>query len=445
MSSILLKNATLVDLNPPRLEKGDLRLVAGKIAERGKGLRRKQGETVVDLEGKHLLPGMVCAHTHLYSALACGMPLPRRSPKSFLEILQKIWWRLDWAHDEETIYYSALVGAMDAALSGTTLLIDHHASPCVIKGSLKIIQSALEAVGLRGVLCYEVTDRGGMRERDAGLEENVDFISAHKEHPRFRGLFGAHASFTLGNESLRACTRLANELKTGLHIHMAEDLLDVRDAKLKYSRTPLERLEDCGGLHARTLLAHGTHLSSSDIRRAGRARAWIVHNPRSNMNNAVGYAAPARMGDRVALGTDGISANVLDELKFAFFRWRDSMSGTSSRTQTDGPRSHTRQLNVLSLLTNSHALANEVFGAQFGTLKTGAEADLVVMDYSPATPLTPQNLASHLLFGMNPSDVDSVLVAGRFVLRNRRFPRLDIRAVHQKAAHLAQKLWDRAF
>ncbi|MDD5544465.1 MAG: putative aminohydrolase SsnA [Acidobacteriia bacterium] len=440
---MLLKNATLIDLNPARVELSHLRVTGSLITARGWHLRKNAGEKVVDLKGKLLLPGMICAHTHLYSALARGMPAVKPAPKNFLEILKKIWWRLDWAHNEETLYYSALVGAMDAALSGTTLLIDHHSSPCHIRGSLKLIMKALQEVGLRGVLCYEVTDRGGMPERDAAIEENVDFISAHADHPRFRGLFGAHASFTLGNDSLRACSHLAGELDSGLHIHVSEDLMDDNDARAKYHRSVIERLDEFGGLNSKTILAHGTHLSPSDVERVKEARSWLVHNPRSNMNNSVGYAFPTRFGERVALGTDGLSSDMFAEAQYAYFKSRDAIfdnRGRKSEAKMEGG-----PLDVVNSLAQNSKLASEIFGAKFGRLQPGFEADLIVLDYAAPTPITKDNLAGHLIFGLGRDNVESVMVGGRFVVKNRRIPQLDTEKIFSKSSKLARILWDRAF
>src|SRR5437868_5854251 len=173
----LLKSATLVRLSPTTVERGDLRIQDGHIVKRGARLRASADDEVIDLSGRLVLPGMVCAHTHLYSALARGMPAPPRVPTNFREILELIWWRLDRALDDETVYWSAMAGAMEAARAGTTCLFDHHASPSRIKGSLSIVQEALAAIGLRGVLCYEITDRGGESKRRAGLQESRDFVS----------------------------------------------------------------------------------------------------------------------------------------------------------------------------------------------------------------------------------------------------------------------------
>src|SRR6185295_2561701 len=204
--SYLFKSALLVNLDPPRVERGDLRIAAANIIERGSSLEAREDEEIIDLTGKLVMPGMVCAHTHLYSALARGMPAPPRTPSNFKEILELVWWRLDRALDEETIYWSAIVGAMDAARAGTTCLFDHHASPSHIAGSLQIVREAVERVGLRAVLCYEVTDRGGTHEREQGLDESLAFLTWLRALPPtssqtapvlVRGMVGAHASFTL--------------------------------------------------------------------------------------------------------------------------------------------------------------------------------------------------------------------------------------------------------
>ena len=172
MQTYLLKQATLATLYPAKMEQADLRVAEGKIIEKAVQLPRRDGDSEIDCSGKLILPGMVCAHTHLYSALARGMPGPKEPPANFPQILEKVWWKLDRALDEESIYYSAVVGILDAIACGTTTIIDHHASPGCISGSLKIMKEAFEMLGMRGVLCYEITDRGGDAERDQGIEEN---------------------------------------------------------------------------------------------------------------------------------------------------------------------------------------------------------------------------------------------------------------------------------
>ena len=259
--------------------------------------------------------GLVCSHHHLYSSLARGMPAPPSTPDSFLGVLQQVWWRLDAALDLDIIYWSAALGAAEALLNGTTAIIDHHESPNAIEGSLDVIKEACDMVGVRSNLCYGVTDRWdsgilssvvdpGQRMTDAarrGLAENERFIRSGG-----RGMVGVHAAFTCGNETLEASASLASDLGVGVHIHVAEGIDDVAAG---------ERLEQLS--REDWLLVHCVHL---DRELAG----TIAHNPRSNMNNAVGYAHPATRTNRIVLGTDGIGADMLEEARLAYVRHRES-------------------------------------------------------------------------------------------------------------------------
>lgn len=427
----LLKSATLVEFDPMQVEQGDLRIRDGLIVDRGPSLESQEGEEVIPLGGKILMPGLVCGHTHLYSALARGMPAPPRAPRNFKEILELVWWRLDRAHDEETIYYSAMAGAMDAVRAGATCLIDHHASPSHIAGSLQIVREAMEQVGIRGALCYEVTDRGGDSQRDEGINENRDFLRWVKESKTslFRGLVGAHASFTLSDRSLEMCADVMNEFQSGLHIHVAEDMSDVEDARAKYGSGIVERLKRFDALNDRTILAHCTHLSESEIRLACESGVWFAHNPRSNMNNQVGYAKVEQFGDRILIGTDGIGADMFEETRAAFFKGRDAKINFGADEW-------------LKVLATNQRFASRLFGVEMGALRRGAAADLVVIDYPQPTPLTSENLAWHFVFGMNSASVESVMVAGRFVIREKRFA-FDIAGVYERIREASERLWDR--
>jgi putative selenium metabolism protein SsnA len=428
---MLIKNPNLLTLSPRSLhEKTDLRIENGVITARGKNLTPVDGEEVYNFDEKILMPGFPCAHTHMYSSLARGMPPPDEPPKNFTEILQKIWWRLDRALDEESIYYSALIGAVEAVRWGTTLLIDHHASPSSIHGSLDVIKRAYEDVGIRGVLCYEVTDRGGMEKRDQGLEENERFIKANRDNPLIRGIVGAHASFTLGNDSLQKCGALADDCNTGVHIHVAEDMCDVRDAKEKYNTDLLSRLDTHGIMREGSIFAHCIHLAQNDYERIRSAGGWMVHNVRSNMNNNVGYAPVLLFGDRAGLGTDGFPADMFEDAKLMFFKMRDA-----------GIRPDPTMLE--KFITGGAKIASDIFGRNIGSLEKDAAADLVILDYVPPTPLTEDNLLFHYLFGMRSSMVESVMVNGKWVVKDSEVQGVDVTAVYKEASRAAGDLWER--
>lgn len=425
---MIVRGGVVATLDPPRVERADLRVDGGRLVERAPQIAPLPGEEVLEAAGGLVLPGLVNAHTHLYSALARGMPAPAAPPRTFVEVLERVWWRLDRALDEESIRLSALVGAMDAARSGTTVLFDHHSSPSSIAGSLSIVRGAVEEVGLRSVLCYETTDRNGAEGREQGLAENAAFAAAAGSDTT-RAMIGAHASFTLSEEALSAVASLARETGRGVHVHVAEDRADGEDCRARYGEPLSARLARHGLRGPRALWAHCVHLPAEDAREASAAGAWIAHNPRSNMNNAVGYASFG-LGGRTALGTDGIDQDLLAEARTAFLKMRD------------GGRADAYEAAV-GLLAGGHRLAAEVFGLPFGALHAGGPADLVVFEYHPPTELHADNLAGHLLFGLDRSHVSSVLVAGRAVVRDRRLTGVDERAVLARARTAARGLWAR--
>ena len=424
---MILKGATVATLDPPRVEAADLRVEGERIVERAPALSPAAGEEVVDAAGRVVIPGLVNAHTHLYSALARGMPAPSAPPRNFVEILERVWWRLDRALDADSVYLSGLVGGIEAALSGTTLLIDHHSSPSFINGSLGQLRRALEEVGLRSALCYEVTDRNGTEGRDRGLEENEAFQAAGSALTR--GMIGAHASFTLSPDSLERLKALTERTGAALHMHAAEDQADVLDCRARYGIGLLQRLDAHGLLAARALLAHCVHLTEAEVAEAHARGCWVAHNPRSNMNNAVGHA-PTSAFKRAALGTDGMDGDMLAEARAAYLRMRDAGRGDAMAA-------------ALELLAGGHRLAAALFGLPFGKLDAGAPADLAVLAYDPPTPLHTDNLGGHLLFGMDRSHVSSVMVAGRWVVRDGRLPSVDTAAAFARARDAARGLWNR--
>jgi len=437
---IVVENALLVDLEPPRVKPAALRIEGDRIVERGPHVAVEAADERIDAGGALVLPGLVNGHTHLYSALAVGMPPPRDPPANFRQILERIWWVLDQALDGESIEVSARIGAMLAARCGTTTLIDHHASPRCIDRSLDAVRRGIEAVGLRGVLCYETTDRHGPQGREAGLAENERFGAWCREHGggRFAALVGAHASFTLEDDTLVQLAELAERFDLGVHIHVAEDPCDEAETLQRSGRRPgprtgqalIRRLADAGLLRPGSLLAHGTHLHPQAVEQAVECGCTLAHNPRSNMNNAVGYAPLAAMHAHAVLGTDGIGADMIAELQTAWFISRHAHAGL-------GPA------DLLAMLARSAGYASQRLGVRLGVLEPGAAADVVITDHVPFTPLEGGDLAGHLLFGFSSAAVRDVLVAGRFVVRDRKIVTLHAEREHNAARPVAEALWRR--
>ncbi|MGA9115614.1 MAG: amidohydrolase family protein [Bacteroidota bacterium] len=431
MQTRLLSNGILLSPGKSGMERADLRLGGDTILERAPTLTPLAGEPREDLHGALVMPGFVCAHTHLYSSLVRGMPFPDPPPRDFPETLERIWWKLDRALDEESVHSSALAGAAEALRRGVTTIVDHHSSPTAIPGSLSHIEKGLAKVGLRGILCYEVSDRDGPRARDQGLEENLRYASSRRTDPLFRGLVGAHASFTLSEESLRLLGETTRKLDAGLHMHLAEDAADARLTLARYGVPILNRLQNHGLVTDRSVFAHAVTLGREEYTVLARAGSWLIHNPRSNMNNRVGHAPIHLFGEKAALGTDGFPADMLEEARAAFF-WN----------RTADPPS--QPADALRLLFNGTRLAGEVFGKRFGDLEAGYGADLVTLRYLPPTPLEARTLPAHILFGLSSAAVESVMVGGEWILRDGTFTRCSEEEILREASHAADRLWRRA-
>lgn len=392
----------------------------------------------LDVGGKLVLPGQICAHTHFYGAYARGLAIPGPAPKDFPEILARVWWQLDKALTLEDVYHSALVCLVDAVRHGTTTLVDHHASPNAIDGSLDRIADAVREAGLRAALCYEVTDRDGPERAEAGIRENVRFIDKARREggPQLAGLFGLHAGLTLSDETLERC-RAANPAGVGFHIHAAEGPADQEHALARYGQRAIDRLATRGILGPSAIVAHAISIDAWEMAQLRDSQTWVSHQPRSNMNNAVGVAAvPAmlRGGMKVVLGNDGFSNDMFTEMKFAYLL---------HKSYTGDPRVMGGYDVMDVAVRNNAALAESLFGAPLGRLAPGALADVIVLDYYPFTPLTAGNVPWHLLFGFDGGHVTHTIAGGRLLMKDRELLTLDEEAIMTRALERAPGVWQR--
>lgn len=421
---------------------GALRIVGDRITEMGSTtelLARYPDEECLDARGMLVMPGLICAHTHFYGAFARGLPARGEPPANFPEILERLWWRLDRALRPEDIRASVEVCLMDAIRHGTTTLVDHHASPKFIEGSLDWIAEAVLAAGVRACLCYEVSDRDGRELARAGIQENVRFIERCRRnpHPRLAGMMGLHASLTLSDETLEKAIGLARELDVGCHIHVAESKADVADSLKKYGLRVVERLHKAGILNPRAILAHGVHLDDYELDTLRNTGAAIVHNPRSNMHNAVGTArVPRMMRDHilVGLGNDGFSNNMFIEMHVAYL---------VHKMANEDPRVMPAHLVTQMAFANNRRIVAGLFPAPVGILAPGAMADIIIVDYRPPTPLTAANLPWHIVLGVDGTSVRTTICAGKVLMRDGQLLTLDEEAITARSRELARKLWAR--
>ncbi len=391
-----------------------------------------------DATGNLLLPGLIDGHTHLYAALTLGMPATGPSPRNFPEVLKRVWWRWDQALDAEDVHLSALVGSIASAKSGVTTMFDHHASPSAAPESLSRVAGAVEEVGLRACLAYEVSDRNGEKSRDEGIAENCRFVAAQnaRKHPLIRGLFGLHAVYSLSDQTLKRCAEQAAGLGVGFHMHLAEHQAEVFKFAESHDQSIAEFLAKVGILGPQTLAAHTVHLDAAAIEILKRTETFNVHNPRSNMGNGVGICPVSSMlaaGQRVGLGSDGFYDLPQDLV-------------TTRLLQTLGARDPSALSDHMALqLVYGHNVrfAERLFGRQLGKVEPGYTADLILIAYNPATPVQAGNIVSHIVAALASRAVGGVLIHGRPIIKNGVMLTVDEPRVLALSRERAGRIWAR--
>ena len=431
----ILENVRIIGFYPGSVSSAlDLAIEGPLIVDAGEHLASKYPEAQREEVGLYVSAGLVCSHNHFYSMLARGLTVAITPSKDFTQQLANLWWRLDRAIDEKILLSCALAGAAEAAMCGVTSVVDHHASPSFIEGSLDMLMQGFETVGLRGILCYETTDRNGSAGAKAGVKENMRFAKAldakraKGEDPLLEGAIGAHAPFTVGEDTLAALAAACTETKRGLHIHAGEDRYDAVDSRYRYGCDLAVRLDRAGLLDQKTILAHGLYLSRDEVDLVNDRECFLAHNAKSNMNNTVGYNDHLPLYKNAVLGTDGIGSDMIGEAMLAFFKHRDQ----------GGPL---WMDSFLRMMQNGNTLLERYFtGKKFGSVQPGFQADLTFWDYDPPTPLLGENLAGHAAFGLSSRMVRSTMVAGKYVVKNR-IPLFDSKSIMADGREQTVRLW----
>ncbi|MBU1077295.1 MAG: putative aminohydrolase SsnA [Spirochaetes bacterium] len=390
----------------------------------------------LDVKGKVIMPGLVNVHHHLYSTFACG--ISTEPAGNFVEILEKLWWKLDRALLLDDIYYSSVIPLIKCIKSGTTTIIDHHASPNAIKGSLKRIAKACKKIGVRSVLCYEVTDRNGSAEAGKGIRENTGFIKKYgrNQDEMLGALFGFHASMTLSDKTIKKAVKAMADKNCGFHIHVAEDKADVEDSRSKHKKPVVHRLQDLGVLGEKTIAAHCIHVNEEEMDILAQTGTTAVNNPSSNMNNAVGTADILKLlqkGVQTGLGTDGMTSNMLEEVKTAFL---------IQHHQKNDPR--VAFVEAVDMLTKTNPkIASRYFKHKVGVIEKDAFADIIVVDYYPFTPMNEDNFYGHFVYGIGSSLIDTTIINGKILYQNKKLKGINEEKLNATAATFAQNVWKR--
>ena len=438
---LLIRDGTIITFGSPcRVLEGQALLVEGDRIARIAPPEEIPGpfDRVISARGKLVLPGIVNAHMHYYSTLVRG--LGKAAPSAnFQEVLDNLWWRLDKKLSLDDVEMSARVILVDAIRKGTTTLVDHHASPGAVRGSLSRIAKAVKESGLRSCLCYEVSDRDGEAVIEEGLEENADFARACAAgaDPQLRALFGLHAAFTLSDRTLERSARLGRDVGVGFHVHVAEAASDVASNRSRFGATPVARLAAHGILGEGTIAAHAVHVDGPDADALAASGAWVVHNPQSNLNNAVGIAdvvGLVRRGIPVGLGTDAMTVNMLEELRVGLW---------AQHLRQDNPSCGFMELTG-ALVVRNPEIATRLWGFPVGTLSEGSAADVILVDYHAPTPLNDGTVLGHLVFGVSQATVDTTICGGRILMEGKALKiDLDEAAMAAESRRLAEALWER--
>jgi len=358
-----------------------------------------------DAKGSVATIPMINFHEHIYSRLAKGLNI-KGATENFHKILKNLWWKLDLMLDEDMIRASALMTVLESIRNGTTYIFDHHSSPNSTKGSLKVIADTLSEFGLRGTICFEVTDRNGLELTKQAVQENYDFIESNGEN--FKGMFGLHASFTLKDQTLRFVSNLIKDFETGIHIHLCEDKIDREISEKKFDASPLERLFKFNLVNSKSILAHGIHLKKKEYRKIAEIGAAIALNPDSNMNNSVGLPEFKKFPAKLKLlpGTDGMHSNISKTIKQLFLLYRH-YGGSFADTFSFLQRIYFNQIDFV-----------KKYFDDFTTLNLNERADLIIWDYVPVNQLTAENFWGHFVYAVLERQPKTVIQNGKFYLKD---------------------------
>jgi cytosine/adenosine deaminase-related metal-dependent hydrolase len=419
--TLYIKNARFIDWDTLTFTKTDIEVSEGKDG----GIKLldtlpvvpADPAKVIDARGKFVTKSFGCGHHHIYSTLARGMPAPPETPENFTDILKYVWWHLDKNLDLEMIKASALASALYCAKNGVTFVIDHHASPFNIEGSLFTIKEAFDTIGLSHLLCYEISDRDGEKIRDKGLTETKNYLKAGNQ-----GHVGLHASFTVGDTCLEKAVILAREYHTGIHIHVAEDRSDQDHCQKNHNKRVVQRLYDAGGLDLKgSIFGHCIHLDENEKTLLRDSKVWVAQNVESNLNNNVGLADFTDYGDRIMLGTDGMHSDMLRSAKAAFYLGQEK-EGISFP-------------GIYHRFRNIHRFIKE------NDFQGDSDNNLVILDYNSPTQMNQDNFLGHFVYGIDASHVESVISSGRLIVQDKKLVSANEEEILDFAREMGNKLW----
>ncbi len=437
---LLIGNGQVItrDAKRPYVKDGAVVTDGGVIREIGtfRDMKKKYPDAeYVDAKGGIIMPGLINAHTHIYSGLARGLAIEGHNPTNFFEVLDGMWWNIDRHLTIDGTRASAYATILDCIRDGVTTIFDHHASFCEIRGSLFAIKDVAKELGIRACLCYEVSERDGEEKCDEAILENAEFArwAAKEKDDMIAAMFGGHALFTISDRTFGKMVE-ANDGLTGFHIHVAEGMNDVYDSLRNYGCRPVNRLLNNGILGEKTLLGHCIHVNPAEMDIIRETGTMVVNNPESNMGNAVGCSPVLQMmakGITVGMGTDAYTHDMLESLKVFLIIQRHHACMPNVAFGED----------MTMLFENNRRIAAKYFRKPLGILAEGAAADIIVMDYKPFTPFSEENVDGHMLFGMMGKNCRTTIIDGKVLYKDREFVGIDEERINAWTLEESKKLW----
>jgi len=442
MVDLLIKNGLIVTMDKDRriIADGSIAVEDGRIVsvKRGKAKTRSKPEEVIDARGKIVMPGLVCSHTHLYGMLLRGAPLKIEPPTDFSQILQRVWWPMDEAMTKEDAYASALISCLEFIKTGTTMFADTFSGPNAVTGVLDRIAAAVGQSGMRGIIAFEATERHTHAEGAKGTKENERFIRKVKKERmhRVRGMFSIHASFTVSDELIHYVRELASRYKVPITIHTSEGLVDLYHSLERFGKRTIERLNDEGLLAQDVVLAHCVQVNDDELAILKKTGAKVAHNPMSNMLNAAGVAPVVKMllmGIPVGLGNDGYIFDGFENLRAAFLLHKVALRDP-------------RVISPIQALEMATIRGAELYGLgnELGSIESGKLADIIIINPAIApTPVRSESVVGHIVNTIDGDDVETVVIGGKIVMRERKMQTLDEADAVKAARKSAEKLWQK--
>lgn len=419
----LIKNAVLLDMvgDKPNAHKTDILLEDNKISKIEEKIEEDDCD-IIDAKEMVVMPGFINTHTHLAMSIFRGY----KDDQKLMDWLENAIFPVEDQLRPDDIYWNSFLSCIELIKTGTTTFNDMYFRMD------KTIE-AVEQSGLRGVIAWSITDTS-IKDKITRTREYHE--KYNYENSKIKIYVSPHAPYSCSPKTIELCVDLAKELNTGLHIHLSETLQEEKIIKERYGKTGTEYLNDMHVFDVPVVLAHGIYISDSDLEILKNIKGGISHNPISNCKLSSGICDVIKLRKNninVGIGTDGIGStttlDMFEEMKTAAYLQKiNTMEPTS--------------INAYEILKMATIEGARVLGLddEIGTIEVGKKADLIFINTNK-THLYPENdLCSNLVYSANGADVDTVIIDGKIIMKNRKLLHINEKHVKKNIAKVVKRL-----